>query len=179
MEILEQDEVLELARRISQQGFAFITDKLAESFDTSQPPTSSVTFADNPGTSSDENARSVPGKDQIQVDDAFTSPCGISMPLVKLLPVLLSVVQEDELAEEEEVEEETDEWIQHIISKFKQSFWSESDESINLAYMIRFQAKGKWNKTHNMFFPIIKVSNMMFEILISPALWDKCMTQRI
>ena len=120
MDILEQDEVLELARRISQQGFAFIIDKLAESFDTSQPPTSSVTLADNPGTSADENPRCVLGKDQIQVDDAFTSPCGISMPLVKLLPVLLSVVQEDELAEEEE-EEETDEWIQHIISKFKQS----------------------------------------------------------
>ena len=118
MEILEQDEVLELARRISQQGFAFITDKLAESFDTSQPPTSSAaTFKEDPGTSSDENARSVPGKDQIQVDDAFTSPCGISMPLVKLLPVLLSVVQENELDEEKE-EEETDEWIQHIISKF-------------------------------------------------------------
>ena len=117
MEILEQDEVLELARRISQQGFAFITDKLAESFDTSQPPNSAATFKEDPETSSDENARSVPGKAKIQVDDAFTSPCGISMPLVKLLPVLLSVVQEDELDEEEEEEEETDEWIQHIISK--------------------------------------------------------------
>ena len=48
MEILEQDEVLELARRISQQGFAFITDKLAESFDTShEPPTSAATFKED------------------------------------------------------------------------------------------------------------------------------------
>ena len=92
-------------------------DKLAETFvPTSAQSPSSI---NNPGSCLDGNISE--GSDT-PAPDRFTSVCAISMPLVKLLPSLLSMVEEEEGDDEDGVAEygvQQDEWIQHIISKFQ------------------------------------------------------------
>lgn len=111
LEILETEEVVALTRRICQQGFAFITDKLAETFVDS----SELSPAENPGTCPEENAATSSAENSLKegVVEEFISPCVVSVPLVKLVPALLSLVEEN--VEDETGHIEEDEWIQHII----------------------------------------------------------------